>query len=329
MRIPTLSAVVLGTMLVACTEDPPTLPPRAATGSYAAAAFPAVVALPNGFSPEGMAFGTGSTVYVGSLLTGAVWRGDVRTGIGKLLVPEMSDHSAAGIKYDPRNNRIYVAGGMTGQAYVYDASSGATLASYQLADPALVEEGQTLVNDVVILRDAAYFTDSFQGILYRLPLGSSGRLPAQGAEQQIPLTGDYTFLPDGAFNGNGITATPDEKRLILMNTEEGALYLVDPQSGIASRINVDGSLQWGDGILLSGHTLYVVQADPDQISVVRLSPDYTRGTVERVITDPGFAMPTAVGEFGNSLYVLNGRFDVAPPGTYAPGVEFQLVRVTH
>jgi len=326
MRIPVAPAVMLGVLLAACTKNPLTQPPTA-SAAVAATAFPAVVALPNGFAPEGMAFGTGSTAYVGSLLTGAIWRGDVRTGTGKLLVAETPGRSATGMKYDQRSNHLFVAGGMTGQAYVYDASSGATLAAYQLADPSLADAGLTLVNDVVILRDAAYFTDSFQSVIYRVPLAPNGKLPAPGAVQVIPLTGDYTFIPDGGFNGTGIAATPDGKRLILMNCQEGVLYLVDPQSGRATRIQADRSLDFGDGILLDGHTLYIVQAAPDQVTAVHLSPDYTRGTVERVITDPGLAFPTAVGAFGSALYVLNGRFDVAPPGLPAPDVEFQLVRV--
>jgi DNA-binding beta-propeller fold protein YncE len=325
MHAPTVFTVAAGVMLAACSDNLPTPPSPA---SPTAAAYPPIVALPTGFAPEGMAFGRGSTAYVGSLLTGAIWCGDVRTGNGRLLVPETPGRSATGIKYDQRGDRIFVAGGMTGQAYVYDASSGATLAVYQLADPSLVEAGLTLVNDVVLLGDAAYFTDSFRAVIYRVPLGASGKLPASAAVQTIPVTGDYNLLPDGAFNGTGIAATPDDRKLILMNSQEGVLYLVDPKSGRATRMAVDRALPFGDGILLDGHTLYVVQADPDQVTVVHLSPDYTSGTVERVITDPKFAFPTAVGAFGNALYVLNGRFDVAPPGVPAPDVDFQLVRVT-
>ncbi len=44
---------------------------------------------------------------------------------------------------------------------VYDASTGKLLATYQLADAATVDAGLSLVNDVIVLNDAAYFTDSF------------------------------------------------------------------------------------------------------------------------------------------------------------------------
>ena len=38
--------------------------------------------LPAGFFPEGIESGRGTSVFVGSLFDGAIWRGDVRTGSG-------------------------------------------------------------------------------------------------------------------------------------------------------------------------------------------------------------------------------------------------------
>jgi len=50
--------------------------------SVSADAFPEIIPLPNGFAPEGIATGTGTTFYVGSLATGQIYRGDLRTGDG-------------------------------------------------------------------------------------------------------------------------------------------------------------------------------------------------------------------------------------------------------
>ena len=50
-------------------------------GAFAKAT--SAIALPNAFpQPEGIAVGTGSTFYVGSILTGAIYAGDLRTGRG-------------------------------------------------------------------------------------------------------------------------------------------------------------------------------------------------------------------------------------------------------
>ncbi|HET9908991.1 MAG TPA: hypothetical protein VFQ23_20240, partial [Anaerolineales bacterium] len=79
-----------------------------AVGSAAAAQFPDVIPLPNGFRPEGIAVGSGSTFYVGSIPTGAVYRGDLRTGEGDVLVPAQSGRAAIGLKYDDRTGLLFV-----------------------------------------------------------------------------------------------------------------------------------------------------------------------------------------------------------------------------
>ena len=52
-----------------------------------AQAFPDQIDLPDGWSPEGITAGRGSTVYVGSLAGGGIWEGDVRAGTGSVLFP--------------------------------------------------------------------------------------------------------------------------------------------------------------------------------------------------------------------------------------------------
>ncbi|CAN5356742.1 hypothetical protein BH24GEM3_BH24GEM3_11190 [soil metagenome] len=323
MRTPTTAMILLTLAIAGCAGDVPTTPPSASEHAAQASAFPEVIALPNGFFPEGIDFGRGTTFYVGSLATGAIFRGDARTGTGDLLVPAQPGREAVGLKYDQRSDRLFVAGGFTGQAYVYDASTGATLAVYPLADPA---DGATLVNDVVVLKDAAYFTDSFRPVIYRVPLGKHGALPPAGAVEEIPLTGDFEFIPDAPFgNANGIAATPNGKQLIVVNMATGKLYLVDPETGRATEIDLGGgSVPDGDGILLLGHTLYVVQGPLNQIAVVRLSPHLTSGVIERAITDPDLQFPSTIARFGSALYAVNARFDVEP----GPEVEYQVVRVS-
>ena len=44
--------------------------------------FPATIALPLEWRPEGIASGRGTDFYVGSIPQGAVWKGDYRTGQG-------------------------------------------------------------------------------------------------------------------------------------------------------------------------------------------------------------------------------------------------------
>ena len=87
--------------------------------------FPKVISLPNGFQPEGISAGRGTSFYVGSVANGAIYRGSVRTGAGAILVPGRTGRVAGGTEVD-RRNRLFVAGGPTGVGRVYDAGSGRT-----------------------------------------------------------------------------------------------------------------------------------------------------------------------------------------------------------
>lgn len=280
-----------------------------------AQAFPDVISLPDGFQPEGIAVGKGSTFYVGSIPTGAVYSGDLRTGEGSILVPPQEGRAAIGLKYDERTGLLFVAGGPTGYAFIYNGETGANVTEIQLTT------GDRFINDVVITQDAAYFTNSRQPVLYRVPLENNGELPDSPTVEEIPLTGDYVFVP-GAFNANGIAATPNGDTLIIVSS--GLLYNVDPATGEATLIDLGGAtVPNGDGILLEGKTLYVVQNRLNQIAVVELNPDFTGGTIVDTITDESFDVPTTIARFGNSLYAVNARFGSPPP----VGTDDDIVRV--
>jgi sugar lactone lactonase YvrE len=260
--------------------------------------FPERIDLPPGFAPEGIAIGRGHTFFVGSIPTGAIYRGDLRTGEGAVLVPAAASRQAIGVEVDTKN-RLFVAGGPTGRAFVYDAGSGALLAEYVLTT------SPTFVNDVVVTRDGAYFTDSLQQQLYRVPLGPGGELGA--TVETIPLSGDIAFV--AGFNLNGIDATPSGRTLVVVQSNLGKLYTVDPRTGIADEIDLGGeTVTAGDGILLDGKTLYVVRNQQNRIAVVRLAPNLGSGTLVTHVTHPDFSVPTTIAELGKRLYAVNARF---------------------
>jgi sugar lactone lactonase YvrE len=290
-----------------------------ATPAASQAVFPPVIPLPDGFQPEGIAVGKGTTFFVGSIPTGMIYRGDLRTGEGEVLVPEQDGRNAIGLDYDARSGYLFVAGGPTGQAYVYDAESGASLAEYQLTTTA-----PSFINDVIVTRQAAYFTNSFQAEFYRVPLGPGGRLPDPADIETIPLSGDFTQV--GGFNANGIEAAPNGKYLIVVQSATGMLFRVDPDTGFADQIELSGMLDAvpaGDGIVLQGRTLYVVQNQFNQIAVIELSPKYTSGEVVQIITNDNFRIPTTAAMFGRYLYAVNARFGTPP----TPDTEYEVVQV--
>jgi hypothetical protein len=246
----------------------------AVAATAVAQTLPRRIDLPNGWQPEGIAAGAGNQLFVGSIPTGAVIRVDARTG----------------------RSRIVVA---TGKAWVYSARTGRQLAAYQLAP----RGADTFINDVVVTGQGAYFTDSRRNAIYRVPLDLS-------AAQTINLSG----IPLQAGNNlNGIVATPDGKSLIAVQTNAGALWDIDPATGKGTRIDLGGaSVANGDGLLLSGRTLYVVRNRNNRIAVVNLQANLASGTVTRTITSSTFDVPTTIARIGDRLYAVNARFATTP-----------------
>ena len=207
----TVVALLVGTAATAFTAS-------AAPGTT----FPEVVALPDGWLPEGIAVGKGSTFYSGSRANGAIYRGDLRTGEGSIFAPGEAGRVAVGLAVDQRGKYLFVAGGPTGRGLVYHAGSGALVASYALTPPG------TFVNDVIVTRDAAYFTDSARAVLYRLSLGPDGSVDPSATTEEVALRGD-SMVAD--FIVNGIEATPNGEWLIVVNSTVGALYAVRSADG--------------------------------------------------------------------------------------------------
>jgi len=282
-----------------------------------AAAFPDTIPLPAGWQPEGIASGRGGSLYVGSIPTGAVWKGDARTGRGDVLVPGQAGRSAIGLKVD-RRDRLFVAGGATGRAFVYDARSGADLAAYQLAAPGAA----TFVNDVAVTSHAAWFTDSAAAQLYALPLGRHGRLPGQGRVRTLPLTGDFRLQPGN--NLNGIVAADGGRALVSVQTNTGRLFRIDPRTGVTRAIDLgEDRLVNGDGLLLAGRVLFVVQNRDNKIAVVVLSRSLDRGRVVATLTDPDFDVPTTIAFQAGHLYAVNARFGTTDPQP----AHYEIVKV--
>jgi streptogramin lyase len=284
----------------------------AAAAAAAADPFPDVIPLPTGWRPEGIEAGRQHTLYVGSIPRGAVRQLDARTGENFTLVQPMDGRSATGLEYDRKDERLFVSGGGTGSAYVYDAETGEPLADYLLTETA-----PRFINDNVLTKDAVYFTDSRRPWFYRLPLGNHGELPAASDVQTIPLSGDYEHQED-VNNLNGIVATPNGKMLIAVQSSTALLLRIDPSTGVADAIELTGGdATNGDGLLLEGQTLYVVQNRLNQVAVIHLAPDLSSGTVVNHLSHPAFRVPTTIDKVSGRLYLPNARFGVASPDTEA------------
>jgi hypothetical protein len=204
----------------------------AAMATPAAAARPAqVIVLPGASSAEGIAAGRGATFYAGDLFAGDIFRGNLQRGTAELFIDAPAGRMAVGMAANLAHNLLFVAGGFTGQAYIYDTATGATVATYQLAAP----PASSLINDVALTKDGAWFTDSFQAQLYFVPVSRAG-VPGS-TFRTLGLSGPAaTLIGNGAVNLNGIRATPNGKTLIVAHSANAQLYRVDPTTGASATI---------------------------------------------------------------------------------------------
>jgi hypothetical protein len=270
----------------------------------------AVISLPNGFGPEGIATAGHHTFFTGSRLDGAIYRGSLKTGKGAILVPGTDGGGATGMKVD-RRGRLFVSGAGTKTITVYDARTGDVIRRYDVPDPV------GFINDVILTRRAAYFTDSNNQQLLVIPLGRHGRL---GDLRKLPLTGEVSY--GAGFNANGIEAL-DGRTLIMVKSNTGQLFTADARTGETRLIDLGGdTVANGDGILLKGRTLYVVRNQDNLVAVVKLHRDGT-GEVVRTITDEDFEIPTTIARDGKRLYVVNAKFGSEDD----PSTPYEVVKV--
>jgi sugar lactone lactonase YvrE len=215
--------------------------------------------------------------------------------------------------FDESTALLWVAGGFTGQAYVYDTRTASTVATYQFADPAT----GPLVNDVALTNEGAWFTATTAPVLYFVPFDGE-----PGAFETLSLSGPAADTSKD-FNNNGIVATPDGGTLIVGHSGNGELYTVDPSNGESALIE-GVSVPNVDGIVLRGKWLWAVQNFSNQISAVRLKPDLSSGRVDHVITSDLFHIPATAALFGSRLAVVNAHFDTGFPPT---AEEYEVVIV--
>jgi hypothetical protein len=298
-------------------------------------AFPKIVWAEDGAPPEGFTIGKGSNAYNGSI-DGSIYKVDLRNGEGEILVPADDPFvgcTKLGMRVDRRSNYLFVAGCAVGNAFVFNADTGALIMEYQLDD-----SDASVINDIAITQDAVYFTDFGQPFIYRLPLSKNGRIPGgEDAATAIPLTGDFEVGDNdfGAF-ANGIVATPNGKTLIVGNSGTSKIFRVDPNTGHADEIIIDPPLAgysegyFQDAIVLYDDVLFILTPDAsdtyppvDRVQVVVLDDDMLTGNLVGTIIDSDMDGVASGAMHGDSLYVNNARYADYP----GPPTEYWITKL--
>ncbi len=321
-------------------------------GAAAHQKWPEEIAIPTGFEGEGIERGKGAEFFVGgfsfssvlvpafggpthpmSEYAGAIYKGNLRTGEGEILVPP-TGKPVSGLSYDSRTDYLYAATGfldlvngvITDQGViVYDASSGDVIAEIGFGDNAAL-------NDCLVTRRAVYCTDSFNPNLYKLVLGKGGRIPSNPVVEVIHMP---DFEMTGLFNANGLVGNFNGKQLVIVNIDSGVLYLVDTASGEAIPVKIKGDEQLfpdGDGLYLHGRTLYIMQNFSNKIAVVKLSKNFKRGKFIKNLPGEGEINPldiaTSIIGYRNGIYAINTHFNEFFMETPPPSeVQSEVVRL--
>ena len=232
------------------------------------------------------------------------------------MISEGPGTPSVGLKL--KHDLLFVSGGSAGNARVVAYAPGRSWRRTRSRRP------PSFINDVVLTDDAAWFTDSLDNALYRLPLGTTATtatavvtvttsLPSQADVEKVDLTG--AWVQNAGTNANGITTTPDRRALLVINSSNGLLYRVD-DDGVATQVDLGGYVVTnGDGLLREGRTLYAVQNRLNKVAVFKLNKSGTSGELRDTLTSPDFDVPTTIARSGGDLYLPNARFTTPPTPT--------------
>ena len=260
-------------------------------------AIPGAVVFPEGVSYDAA---TGN-FYVGSTTDGTLYVGNIDGESEMTVFSEGGADgrtSAIGTKVDD-DGLLWVAGGGTGQVFVYDTADGSHVATFTTP-----EAEATFINDLAITESGVYFTDSFRPILWR-----AGGVEGGEAEAWLDFTDTVLTYVDG-FNLNGIAPTADGSDLIVVHSGEGALYRINIETQEVSAIDTgDTALTAGDGLALVDGTLYVTRNSFGEIVPVALADDLSAGSAGTPITSDLFIYPTTIAYTGSSFLVTNSQFN--------------------
>jgi sugar lactone lactonase YvrE len=252
-------------------------------------------------NPEGVTYDDATgTFFVGSIGDGTIYRGKLGEPNATEFILGGPGGEAAGLK--AAKGKLHVAGGFSGTLRVYDIATKQRVAAFQ-------NFGAGMLNDLVVTPEGdVYVTDSFVPRLWHIT-GAQIASGGFGAPQGIPLEPEIQFDPND-FNLNGIVALKGGRSLIVVQSNNGKLFRIDldehaPQGRRIEQIAVE-PLIGGDGLLLDGGDLLVVQGGPKpMLNYVRLSANADKGVVVERRTDPAMRDSSTIARAKTYYLIAN------------------------
>jgi hypothetical protein len=255
--------------------------------------------------PEGIVVGPDRDFYTSGSADGTIFHCRLDEPEAEIWLAPGDDgrDSALGMAIH-NETKLVICGGRTGMVFVYEIASGQLISR-------TITEG--FPNDVCVVGNTMYVTDSAQPVLHYGPIG--------GELSTLDLT---PAGPDAYLNG--IVATPDALLVAAQGTE--MLWRVDLRSGAVSKL-ADGF--GADGMLLVGDVLYGLCNEGTSLDDVtfflaglRLNADATEATPLGRHIDPRFDTPTTLDTDGERLLIVNAQFAKGA----AAAAPFQVIAVS-
>jgi Cu-Zn family superoxide dismutase len=250
-----------------------------------------------GYDPRTRAY------FVGAVGGGAVLRGSVDEPEAEIFSAAGADGRTGALAARPDHGRVFV-GSLVGKVWIYGEQTGKLLARL---DTGLKT---SIMNDFAFLPNGtAFVSDSTNPFLWRITAKAGGGFRL---EKWLDFTGT-PFVYVKGVNADGIVASRDGRYVVLNQLATGKLYRVDVASRQVTEVTKAGggsfALRNSDGMELVGRQLYVVRNANRQVAKVRLSADFSTGTLVSVTRNPAFAFPTAAIAVGGRLLVLESQLD--------------------
>ncbi|GAB3887888.1 SMP-30/gluconolactonase/LRE family protein [Spirosoma agri] len=291
-------AVLAGTLAACNTPDP----------EFDAPIFPERIAFSAARQyPEGITYAPSLDKFlVSSITQGKIGTVDQNGRYADLIAQDSALISSIGMKV--RDGKLYVCNGDQGVSskstsattlktaglFIYDLATRTNLRRVNLA--ALLPGSNHYANDLAFDSEGnAYVTDSFAPVIYKVP--------ADTTKPSI-LVNSPLFAGTEGINLNGIVYHPD-KFLIVAKANEGSLYKVSLSAPTLPKQITGPALPNGDGMVLVGDDLYVVN-NRNRVSRVRSSDGWNTFTI--VESDAsGYDQATTCVDVNGKIFTLNAR----------------------
>lgn len=302
-----------------------------AATAAADAKWPVEVQLGDASRPTGIVAARETYLFVATA-NAQIWRVDIMTGSSAMIFAGGDGQRFAGICVDERGaGTIYATGRDTGVLYAFNYD-GVLQRVYQITPPSTKEEPHYLA-DCIHTRYRLLITDAYQQTYYWLPLWDKGPSAGTPASKNasvalqgyaVGMNGDWPSTSDGRFGAQGIEWSGKwNETAFVMHSESGKLMAFDiksrAQSGASMKeVEVLGRVKTfpgAIGILFdSTNELVMYVSIPRLNAIAVLELDYRnplRAKFQRYLTASLMDGPIMVGEYGDWIYPISGRFHLS------------------